>query len=66
MFDEKMSNWPKLKKNNYLFKILNNKKFVAYWTEIFDIQYEKKFIAWDYIWLYSNWVKKKISIILIL
>ncbi len=62
-FDESMSNWPKLKKNNYLFKILNNKKFVAYWTEIFDIQFTKKFIAWDYIWLYSNWVKKKISII---
>ena len=62
-YDEKMLNWPKLKKNNHLFKINNNKKFASYWTDIFDEQYKKKFRAWDYIWLYSNWSKNKISII---
>jgi hypothetical protein len=62
-YDEKMLEWPQLKKKNYLYKILNNKKFVSYWTEIFDIQFKKKFRAWDYIWLYSNWSKKKISIV---
>ena len=62
-YDEMMSKWPYLKKNNYLFKIINNKKFVSYWTDIFDEQYKKKFRAWDYIWLYSNWSKNKIGII---
>ena len=62
-FDENMKNWKMLSKQNHLYKILNNKKFVSYWTDIFDIQYKKKFRAWDYIWLYSNWAKNKISII---
>lgn len=62
-YDESMLNWPKMRKNNYLYKILNNKKFVSYWSEIFDIQFTNKFRAWDYIWLYSNWSKNKISIV---
>jgi len=62
-FDEKMKDWPYLKKNNYLFQLIKDKKFVEYWSDIFDIQYSKKFRAWDYIWLYSNWKKNKFSII---
>lgn len=62
-FDEKMKDWPNLKKNNHLFQIIDDKKFVEYWSDIFDIQFSKKFRAWDYIWLYSNWKKNKFSII---
>ena len=62
-YDENMSGWKKLKNQNYLYKIINDKKFVSYWTNIFDEQFKKKFRAWDYIWLYSNWKKEKVSII---
>ena len=62
-YDENMSGWKKLKNQNFLYKIINDKKFVSYWTTIFDEQYKKKFRAWDYIWLYSNWKKKKVSIV---
>ena len=62
-YDEQMKKWPIIKKNNIFFNIINDKKFLSYWTDIFDIQYKKKFIAWDYRWLYSNWVKNKLSII---
>ena len=58
-FDEKMLSWNKLKKENYLYEIVNDKKFVFYWTSIFEQQFKKKFRAWDYLWLYSNWKKKK-------
>ena len=61
--DYKMKDWKNIKKNNVFFNILNNKKFVFYWTFIFDQLYSKKFKAWDYFWLYSNWKNKKISII---
>ncbi len=62
-YDEKMLEWPRLKKENYLLKIVKDKKFVDYWSDIFDIQYSKTFKAWDYMWLYSNWKKKKLSVI---
>lgn len=48
----------KIKKKKYLLKIINDKKFVDYWSDIFDTQYSKTFKAWDYTWLYSNWKKK--------
>ena len=57
-YDEKMLEWPRLKKKKYLLKIVNDKKFVDYWSDIFDTQYSKTFKAWDYMWLYSNWKKK--------
>jgi hypothetical protein len=62
-YDYKMKDWENIKKNNIFFDILNNKKFVFYWTFIFDQLYSKKLKAWDYFWLYSNWKNKKISII---
>jgi hypothetical protein len=62
-YDEHMKEWPIIKKNKVFISIINDKKFLSYWTDIFDIQYKKKFRAWDYRWLYSNWVKKKLSII---
>lgn len=62
-YDEHMKEWPTIKKNKVFINIINDKKFLSYWTDIFDTQYKKKFRAWDYRWLYSNWVKNKLSII---
>ena len=62
-YDYKMKDWKTIKKNNIFFNILNNKKFVFYWTFIFDQIYSKRFKACDYFCLYSNWKNKKISII---
>ena len=62
-YDEHMKEWPEIKKNKVFTNIVNDKKFLSYWTDIFDTQYKKKFKAWDYRWLYSNWVKNKLSII---
>ena len=62
-YDEKMSKWPTIKKNNSFLNIINDKKFLSYWHDIFELQYKKKFKAWDYTWLYSNWAKNKLSII---
>jgi hypothetical protein len=62
-FDEKMEDWPKMKKNNSLLKIINDRKFLYYWTKIFDNEYKNLSKAWDQRWLYSNWKNKKLSII---
>ena len=45
-YDEHMKKWPIFKIKNYLEKIIKDKTFVSYWTDIFDEQYSKKFQAW--------------------
>jgi hypothetical protein len=62
-YDEKMKDWPQIKKKKKLLKICNDQFFLNYWTRIFDTQYKNKFKAWDERWLYSNWKKNKLSII---
>tara|TARA_A100001015_G_scaffold177580_1_gene197476 strand:+ start:50 stop:1030 length:981 start_codon:yes stop_codon:yes gene_type:complete len=62
-FDEKMKDWPKMKKNKTLLKIINDKKFMYYWSKVFDNQYKNISKAWDERWLYSNWKNNKLSII---
>lgn len=62
-FDEKMKDWPKIKKKKLLLNIINDEKFLYYWTKVFDAQFKNKSKAWDQKWLYSNWKNNKISII---
>ena len=62
-FDSTFKKWKIIKKKNKLKRILNDKSFISYWTDIFDALAEKKITAWDYTWMLSNWEKGKISII---
>jgi len=62
-FDEKMKDWPKLKKNKTFKNIINDEKFLYYWSKVFDKQYKNISKAWDERWLYSNWKNNKLSII---
>ena len=52
-----------MKKNKTLLKIINDKKFMYYWSKVFDNQYKNISKAWDERWLYSNWKNNKLSII---
>tara|TARA_A100000164_G_scaffold373316_1_gene404287 strand:- start:87 stop:1073 length:987 start_codon:yes stop_codon:yes gene_type:complete len=62
-YDEKMKDWPKLRKKKSLLKINNSEGFLYYWTKIFDNQYKNRSKHWDERWLYSNWKNNKLSII---
>ena len=62
-YDEKMKDWPKLRKKKSLLKIINDEGFLNYWSKIFDSQYKNKAKHWDERWLYSNWKNNKLSII---
>ncbi len=62
-YDEKMKDWPTIRKKKLLLKIINNKYFLSYWTKVFDNQYKNKFQAFDERWLFSNWKNNKLSII---
>jgi len=63
-YDLNLSQWPKLKGENWLYKLGDqHKDFQEYWTHIFDQVYAGKINTWDYQWLYSCWVAGGLAIL---
>lgn len=60
-FDLGLTQWPALKKTDWLLKILGNKHYESYWSRIFD-QMTGGIDAWDYALTFSLWVQGGISI----
>jgi hypothetical protein len=62
-YDFKLSNWPEIKKTDFLKKINNTLLFKIYWNYIFDLCYSGKINTWDYQWIYASWQQRGLSII---
>ena len=62
-YDFKLSNWPEIKKTDFLKKINSTLFFQIYWNYIFNLCYEGKIDTWDYQWIYASWQQRGLSII---
>jgi hypothetical protein len=62
-YDYKLSNWPEIKKTDFLKKMNNNLFFRIYWNYIFDLCFSGKIDTWDYQWIYASWQQRGLSII---
>ena len=63
-YDIDMKEWPLLKKNNLINKILKQRKSVRYWETLFEEVYNGKIkTAWDYQWIYSSWKNDGLAIL---
>ena len=60
LYNHNMSNY-----NNNLKKIIDNNNSLLeklYWSKIFKLVYNNKINSWGYVWLYSIWENKGLSI----
>ena len=63
-FDLQMMNWPEMRNGKYLDSILEDKRSVKYWSQIFEqLSGSQVPYAWDYQWLFSCWSQGGLSII---
>lgn len=62
-YDDDMVDWPKLKKTNWLKKILDSKVAASYWKLIFNKTKNNEFDSWAYRWTYSHFLHNGLSII---
>jgi hypothetical protein len=63
-YDGNITNWPSVKRDGSLSEIFPNPKTVKYWTNIFDMVYEKRGPdTWDYQWLYLRLITNALSIV---
>ncbi|MCZ8200252.1 MULTISPECIES: hypothetical protein [unclassified Microcystis] len=62
-FDYGLKLWPKIRKENWLTSILENRKVVKYWTKNFQRTYEGDPTVWDYRWTFACWIQNGLTIL---
>lgn len=62
-FDIKLSKWPDLKNSSFFQTVHPNKYSADAWTTGFDLLYQDKIDAWDYQWLFANWLENRYTIV---
>jgi len=61
-YDKDIKIWPKIKKENWLKDILQNKKSVDFWTKAFDRRYRVLDDDWDRPWTLINLANNRLNI----
>ncbi len=62
-FDYDLKLWPKIRKENWITSILENRKVVKYWTKNFQRTYEGDPTVWDYRWTFACWIQNGLTIL---
>ena len=61
-YDEYISEWPYLRETPWLWELLNDKRQVEFWRDMFDRVYAGEG-TWDWQWVFSIWSKNGLSVI---
>lgn len=62
-FDVDMKLWPEIRDGDWLNDILDDKKSVKYWKNIFEKTYTGKIDTWDYQWTFTCWIQNQLTIL---
>lgn len=62
-FDYDLKLWPKIRKEDWLTSILENRKVLKYWTKNFQRTYEGDSTVWDYRWTFACWIQNGLTIL---
>ena len=63
LYDDHLTDWTKLRHNNWLNTILSSRVLALYWTMIFDMVSAGQVDSWAYRWTYSAFKNTKLTII---
>lgn len=63
LYDVGMKKWPRIRDEGWIDDIVGSKKEAAYWRRIFERAYRGEFDAWDYQWVFTNWVEGRSSVV---
>ena len=62
-YDNKMGDWPRIKKEGWLRNYLGDSFLARFWTKMFDLVYKNEIDSWAYVWTYSNFIQSGLTII---
>ena len=61
-YDHGMRQWPELRDDGWLAKLLGDRDAASYWTRIFEDTYGERNMSWGYRWMFSAWSRNGLSI----
>ena len=62
-YDVQMKLWPKVRDSGLLRGIIENKKEVSYWGNIFEKAYKGEVDTWDFQWVFACWIQSGLSVL---
>jgi hypothetical protein len=62
-YDFEMAKWPAVRDANRIADLVGNKREAPYWKKIFERSYRGEFNAWDYQWVFTNWLEGRVSVV---
>lgn len=63
LYDDKMTDWPKVKESGELKNKIKNPFIYLYWTNRFDLTYKRLVNSWAYCWTYTSFINNKLTIV---
>ena len=63
LYDDKMRDWPGVRRDGQLRGVLEENDAMRYWTRIFDRTYSGEYDSWAYRWTYSCWCQSGLTIL---
>jgi hypothetical protein len=62
-FDMNMTHWPRVKEQQLLNFILEDRRTRQYWENIFQGVFDNQIVAWDYRWTFACWLQNALTIL---
>lgn len=62
-YDVTLAKWPRIRDEQRLEDIVGDVREAVYWGEIFERVHRGEIDTWDYQWVFTNWVKGRLSIL---
>jgi len=62
-YDLEMKDWPKVKKDDFLYKIFKNRNVSMFYSDIFQMTYDGRATTWDPQWFLSSLLNNMLCII---
>lgn len=62
-YDGYIKLWSEIRDKRWLEDILDDKRSVSYWTNIFNNVYEGNIDSWDYPWTFACWINNFLTIL---
>lgn len=62
-YDEGLANWPDYNLKKHLNNLFSNKKYIKYWSNIFENVFSGEKVHWDYTWTFTCWSNNFLTVI---
>ncbi len=61
-YDVTLAKWPSIRDEGRLVDLVGDPHGAGYWGDVFESVYRGEIDAWDYQWVFANWVARRVNV----